>query len=56
MDGEKAAEAVVHRVAERQHAGLSQQDVVGQREDDGDADQAEGRQRAAGREDAGQHQ
>ena len=41
----------MHGVAERQQAGLAEQDVVGQREDDRDADQAEGRQRAARRED-----
>ena len=52
VDDEKAAEPVIDRMAERQHAGLAEQDVVGQREDDGDADQAEGGQCAAGREDA----
>ena len=51
VDRQEAAEAVIHRVAERQHAGLAEQDVVGQREDDRDADQAEGRERAAGGED-----
>ena len=49
--GREAAEAVMHGVTERQQSGLAEQDVVGQREDDRDADQAERRQRAAGGED-----
>ncbi len=56
VDHQEAAEAVIDRVAERQHAGLAEQDIVGQREDDGDADQAERRQRTAGTEDPGQQQ
>ena len=56
MNHQKAAESVIHGVPERQHAGLAEQDVVGQREDDGDADQAERRQRAARAEDLGQQQ
>ena len=45
---EVGAEAVVNRMTERQHAGLAEQHVVGQREDDGDAHQAHHRQRRAG--------
>ncbi len=56
VDREEAAEAVIDRVAERQHAGLAEQDIVGQREDDRDADQAEGGQRSARREQFRQHQ
>ncbi len=55
MDGEEAAEAVLHGVTERQQPGLAEQDVVGQREHDRDADQAERRQRAARRKDQRQH-
>ena len=56
MDDQEAADAVIDRVAERQHAGLAEQDVVGQREDDRDADQAERGQGTAGAEHFRQHQ
>jgi hypothetical protein len=48
MDGDKAAEAEIDGVAERQKAGLSEQHIVGQREDDHHAHQAHHRQRQAG--------
>ena len=41
VDGEEAAEAIINRVTERQQAGLAEQDIVGQGEDNRDADQAE---------------
>ena len=50
VNHQETAEAVIYRVAERQHAGLAQQDVVGQREDNRDTDQAERGQRSAGAE------
>ena len=45
----------MHGVAERQQAGLAKQDVVGEREHDGDADQVKSRQSAAGGKDQRQH-
>ena len=56
VDHQKAAEAVIDRVTERQHAGLAEQDVVGQREDDRDPDQAESRKCTAGAEHFRQYQ
>ena len=55
MHGEEAAQPVIDGVAEREQAGLAEQHVVGEREHDHDAHQAEHRQRTAGGKDHRQH-
>jgi hypothetical protein len=51
VDRQKSAQAVIDGVTKRQQAGLAKQHVVGQREHDHDAHEAEHGERAAGRED-----
>jgi hypothetical protein len=53
--GDEAADAEVHRVAERQHAALAEQHVEGQREHDGDAHLVHHRHRGARAHEPRQH-
>ena len=48
VHGQESAETVVNGVTERQQPGLAEQHVIGQREHDHDAHQAEHRQRRPG--------